>query len=239
MSGKQTMKRRSLCAALLGLGGGALAAQAAAQETRPKIRTGKVVIRPRPSLIFKNADFYTADGKFNEEAAKRAYFDLMAYYNYPVNDTVRKTVFVADMSLGKFTEVGLAAVMLVNEKEGNYAALDVFLLPGQMIPEHWHVPEPDQKVGAKLESWYVRYGSTFTYGVGEPTNPIAVKIPECQKEFVTVRHEKKLNPGDTTGVAKALDRHWQLAGDKGCIFTEVATYHAGSAVRFADPKIKF
>jgi D-lyxose ketol-isomerase len=240
MSHEEKLKRRAACAALLGLGGSALAVSAAsAQEGRPKIRAGKVAVRPRVMPALNNADFYGPDGKFNEDAAKKAYFDLMRFYNYPVNDNIRKNIFVSDLGLGKFTEAGLAAVVLINEKQGNYAALEVFLLPNQMIPEHWHVAQKEDGVAEKLESWVVRYGSTFTYGVGDPTDPIAVNIPECQKAFVTVRREKQLKPGDTAGVAKPLDRHWQLAGPQGCIFTEVATYHAGTAVRFADPKIKF
>ncbi len=194
--------------------------------------------RPRRADL-RNADFYTADGKFNEEAAKKAYFDMMQRFNYPVNETIRKNIFVSDMGLGKFTEVGLAAVVLINEKQSNYAALEVFLLPNQMIPEHWHVALPDDAVKEKLESWVVRYGTTFTYGAGDATDPIAVKIPDCQKGYVTVRHEQQLKPGESTGVAKVGDKHWQTAGPEGCILSEIATYHDGKAVRFSDPNIKF
>ncbi|MHB8864491.1 MAG: D-lyxose/D-mannose family sugar isomerase [Pirellulaceae bacterium] len=213
-----------------------LAGPLSAQERGKKGRAARVA----PKLpAYNNADFYTPDGKFNEEAAKKAYFDLMRYYNYPVNETIRQNLFVSDMGLGKFTEVGLSVVILINEKEANYAALEIFLLPNQMIPEHWHVALPDDGVKEKMESWIVRYGTTFTYGVGEPTDPIAVKIPDSQKDYVTVRHEQQLKPGESTGVAKAEDKHWQLAGPEGCILSEIATYHDGKAVRFSDPNIKF
>ena len=43
----------------------------------------------KDSLKFNNADFYTADGKFNEEAGKDAVLRLMKYYNYPVTDKTR------------------------------------------------------------------------------------------------------------------------------------------------------
>jgi D-lyxose ketol-isomerase len=209
------------------------------QQDRPKLRARKIAV-PRAAMPpLNNADFYGPDGKFNEEAAKNAYFDLVKFFNYPINDTIRQTIFVSDMGLGKFTEVGLAAAVVINEKDGNYAALEIFLLPNQMIPEHWHVALENEGVTAKRESWFVRYGTTFTYGVGEPTDPITVKIPECQKEFVTVRSEKQLKPGESTGIANALDKHWQLAGPEGCIMTEVATYHDGAAVRFTDPNVKF
>ncbi len=240
MSTKQKLNRRTLCAALLGLGGSAVITRfARGQQRRPKRQPRKTTERRSTATTLNNADFYTADGKFREDVAKQAYFDLMKSFNYPVNDTIRQNIFVSDMGLGKFTEVGLAAVVLVNEKEGNYAALEVFLLPNQMIPEHWHVAREDEGVTAKRESWVVRYGTTYTYGVGTATDPIAVKIPDCEKEFVTVMHQQQLQPGESTGIAKALDKHWQMAGPQGCIMTEVATYHDGAAVRFTDPKIKF
>ncbi len=226
--------------ALLGLGSTTLIATlAAAQEDRPKQRAKKRAAPRRVQATLDNATFYNAEGQFQEAAAKQAYLDLMSHFNYPVNDTIRENLFVSDMGLGKFTEVGLGVVLLVNEKEGNYAALEIFLLPNQMIPEHWHVALEAEGVTAKRESWVVRYGTTFTYGVGEPTDPITVKIPEGQKEFVTVLQEKQLKPGESTGIAAALDKHWQQAGPEGCIMTEVATYHDGTAVRFTDPKIKF
>ncbi len=240
MSTEQKLNRRTVCAALLGLGGSTLVAGlASGQQPRPKLRMRRIAAPPDTMEPLKNADFYGADGKFNEEAAKKAYFDLMKSFNYPINDTIRDTIFVSDMGLGKFTEVGLGVVMLINEKEGNYAALEIFLLPNQMIPEHWHVAQENEGVTSKLESWFVRYGTTFTYGVGEPTDPISVKIPDCEKEFVTVLHEKQVKPGETAKVDKALDKHWQMAGPEGCIMTEVATYHDGTAVRFTDPNVKF
>lgn len=192
-----------------------------------------------PPPTFANEDFYAPDGTFREDAARDAYLRLMAYHGYPVNESTRKDLFVSDMGLGRFTEVGLACVILVNDKEWSYAGLEVFLLPGQMIPEHWHVPIESDGVEPKMESWVVRHGCTFTYGVGEPTEPMAVKIPECQVPFVSVRHEKRLGPGEMTGVDRPLDKHWQLAGPEGCILTEFATYHSGAAVRFSDPKIQF
>ena len=223
--------------AMIAVSVGQLSAQERAKKIRrAESRSGKVA---QKLPTYNNADFYTPDGKFNEEAAKKAYFDLMEYYNYPVNETTRKNLFVSDMGLGKFTEVGLGVVIMINEPQGNYAALEIFLLPNQMIPEHWHVGLPEADVKEKLESWVVRYGTTFTYGVGDATDPIAVKIPDCQKDLITVRHELQLKPGESTGVAKAGDKHWQLAGPEGCILTEVATYHDGKAVRFADPNVKF
>jgi D-lyxose ketol-isomerase len=108
-----------------------------------------------------------------------------------------------------------------------------------MIPEHWHVAVEAEGVKPKMESWVVRYGTTFTYGEGEPTDQIAVKIPEIEAKYVTVRSEKQLRPGEATGVKKPMEKHWQQAGPEGVILSEVSTYHTGAAVRWTDPRIKF
>ena len=127
---------------------------------------------------------------------------------------------MSDFGLGHFTEVGAGGMFWVNNQKDNYASLDIFLLPGQMIPEHWHVPLPAENVAVKMESWHVRWGSTCTYGEGEPTEKLAVKIPECQQKFITVRHEKVLTLGEVTGLTRPQQKHWQQAGSEGAIVTE-------------------
>jgi hypothetical protein len=238
MNSKTSISRRAACGSLLGLAAASFAAgNVLAQDKPAKTKKRKAAKRAAPTT--NNADFYGADGKFNEEAAKKAYFDLCAYFGYPVNDNVRKNLAVTDFGLGHFTDVGLAYVLWVDDKAAGYASLEIFLLPGQMIPEHWHVALDDKKVAAKMESWLVRYGSTFVYGDGQPTEKLGVKIHECQAKFVTAMHETALRPGDVAGVTKPLEKHWQQAGPEGCILTEMSTYHTGEAVKFTDPKVKF
>jgi hypothetical protein len=243
MSQETSMGRRALCGSLVGLGAGLLAGRnlLGADDSKPvtkKERT-RTRRRPRTPLAMKNADFYGPDGKFNQEAAKNAYFDLCAYFGYPLNDNVRKNLAATDFGLGHFTEVGLAFVAWVNDKKAGYASLEVFLLPDQMIPEHWHVAVEEGKVPAKMESWVVRYGETFAYGDGQPTEKPCVKVHECQAKFVTARHETPIRPGEVVGVGKPMEKHWQQAGPEGCILTEMSTYHTGEAVKFTDPAIKF
>lgn len=227
--------RRAACGSFLGLGAGLLFGR----STSAKDRTGEKATKKPKTLSFDNSKFYHPDGKFDEDAAKQAYLRLCKHFGYPVPESVRKNLAVTDFALGKFTEAGLAYVIWVDEKEAGYASLEVFLLPGQMIPEHWHVALEEEKVPPKMESWLVRYGETFAYGDGAPTENPHVKVPQCQAEFVTVRHETPIRPGEVAGVKSPLEKHWQVAGPEGCILTEISTYHTGAAVKFTDPKIKF
>jgi hypothetical protein len=232
MSEGRKIGRRAACATVLGIGGGLLIAGGASAAPRANRRTAA---RAGPA----NAGFYDAQGKFKPEAAKEAYLRFLEAAGYPISPRLPKEMWMSDFGLGHFTEVGAGGMFWVNNQKDNYASLDIFLLPGQMIPEHWHVPLPAENVAVKMESWHVRWGSTCTYGEGEPTEKLAVKIPECQQKFITVRHEKVLTLGEVTGLTRPQQKHWQQAGSEGAIVTESSTFHSGAAVRFNDPQIKF
>jgi D-lyxose ketol-isomerase len=224
--------RRAACATVLGIGGSLLLTGQAPAAVRTRRRGGA-------TAALNNADFYDAQGKFKPEAAKEAYLRFLEAAQYPIADRLRKEIWVTDFALGHFTDVGLAGMFWVNNQKDNYTSLDFFLLPGQMIPEHWHVPLSAENVPVKMESWHVRWGSTYTYGGGEPTAKLAVTIPACEENHVTVRHEKALHVGDVAGIAIPEEKHWQQAGPQGAIVTETSTFHSGAAVRFTDPRIKF
>jgi D-lyxose ketol-isomerase len=231
MSKGRKIGRRAACATALGIGGGLLFASGVSAAPRASRRGAMPAVN--------NADFYDAQGKFKPEAAKEAYLRFLEAARYPISPRLRKEMWVADCGLGQFTEVGFAGMFWVNNQKDNYASLDIFLLPGQMIPEHWHVPLPAENVPVKMESWHVRWGSTYTYGEGEPAAKLGVKIPECEEKYVTVRHEKALKLGEVTGLTRHEQKHWQQAGSEGAIVTESSTFHSGAAVRFNDPRIKF
>jgi D-lyxose ketol-isomerase len=224
--------RRAACATVFGIGGGLLLAGDASAAAWTRRRA----VAP---AALNNASFYDAQGKFKPETAKEVYLRFLEAAPYPIPERLRKEIWVSDFGLGHFTEVGLAGMFWVNNQKDNYTSLDFFLLPGQMIPEHWHVPLPADNVPVKMESWHVRWGSTYTYGEGEPADKLAVKIPECEQKYVTVRHEKALKLGDVAGLTRPQQKHWQQAGPEGAIVTETSTFHSGAAVRFTDPRIKF
>ncbi|MDR1380522.1 MAG: hypothetical protein LBJ47_03480 [Tannerella sp.] len=186
----------------------------------------------KESLTFDNADFYAADGRFDEEAAKDAILRLMKYYDYPVTANTRTQLWVSDYGTGRFTEVGLAAIMYVNDTEDRYMLQDLFLLPGQMLPEHWH-EKPEGDLPAKMEGWLVRNG--LSYIVGEGGDNLAsfpeIRIPASHEGGVTVKNVVKTLPGEFVPLSRVYSHHWQFAGPQGAIITEVANVHANGAVR--------
>jgi D-lyxose ketol-isomerase len=186
----------------------------------------------KDSLKFNNADFYTADGKFNEEAGKDAVLRLMKYYKYPVTEKTRSQLWVSDYGTGHFTEVGLAAIMYANDTKDRYMLQDIFLLPNQMLPEHWH-EKPASDLPAKMEGWLVRNGLSYIVGEGEDNLAAfpEIKIPASHTGGATVKNVVKTLPGEFVPLSKAFSHHWQFAGPRGAIITEVANVHDNGSVR--------
>ena len=214
------MNRRDvLKAGGVGLGLAMAASTAAAEEKKVSIQ-------------FKNEQFYK-DGKFDEQAGKDAIIALMKFHGYPVFEGIRDKIWVADYGLGQFTKLGLAAVMFKNNEQDRYMLMDLYLVPGQMLPEHWHVAT--DKNPAKREGWLVRYGLSHIVGEGEPNLGDDVKVPACHmKGEVTTKHEVAAKPGMFVPLNREGARHWQLAGPEGAIITEVANVHDDSGVRHSD-----
>ena len=186
---------------------------------------------------YKNEDFYAPDGKFNADAAKKAYYEMMWFYNYPIVDRLKTADFwVADFGLGKFTEVGMGGIFWVNNQKDDYFGHEIYLLPNQMIPEHKHVKTADAR--PKMEAWQVRYGWARLYGEGAPTPGVEARIPPSHKDCIVARAEKKVTPGEVGMLAGPEQWHWMLAGPEGVIVTEYASYHDGKALRFTHPKVK-
>jgi D-lyxose ketol-isomerase len=181
--------------------------------------------------------FYDAAGKFDEKAAKEVYFEFLAEVGYPVTDAMKEKIWVSDFGLGRFTDAGLGGIIWWGDEKHNFSSLDAFLLPGQIIPEHWHVKVRD--IPEKMEAWLCRYGEMYTYKEGDPTAAIRAKLADADAANITVKREKVLGVGEIAGIDHPLEKHWMQAGPQGLIFSEFSTYHTGEAVKFTDGKIKF
>ena len=186
---------------------------------------------------FKNQDFYDKAGKFNAEAAKEAYYKMMGWFGYPIPERLRGPDFwTLDFGLGIFLEVGMAGIFWMNNKEHNYLGHEIYLLPNQMIPEHWH--EKTEDAQAKVEGWQVRHGSAYLYGEGTPTPGAETRISPSHRDIAVARAEVLLKPGEIKMLGKPLEKHSMRAGPDGAIVTEYASFHDMKGLRFTHPKVK-
>jgi hypothetical protein len=238
MSDQKNIDRRALLkvagsAAGLGVVGGVVSDSQAAEAcaaTAAKAAAGK------PRIHFKDEEFKGSDGKFDVEKGKDAVIALCKYHGYPIYPEFRENLWVSDYDTGQFTKLGLAALMFMNHEEDRYMLMDLFLLPHQMLPEHWHLD--GEKNPAKREGWLVRWGLSHIVGIGEPNLGKDVVIPKVHMGgTATTNHEVVARPGMFVPLAEVYSRHWQYAGPEGAIITEVANVHTNSAVRHSDPAL--
>jgi D-lyxose ketol-isomerase len=207
---------------------------AAAAAAAPLAYAARGKGKGQSKLSFDNRQFYAADGSFRLDQAKKAVMRLCQHHGYPVFPGFQDGLWVSDYGVGQFAKMGLAAYIFVNSVEDQYMMLDLFLLPGQMLPEHWHVAAEGNP--PKREGWLVRWGTSHIVGIGQPNLSQDVVVPKCHwGGKVTVEHQVVAKPGTFVPLAEVESRHWQYGGPQGAIVTEVATIHTGSGVRHTDP----
>lgn len=183
------------------------------------------------SKKYTNADFYK-DGKFQQDVAMAAMKDMFDFYGVPFTEVMAKDMWVTDFGLGDFENVGMGGIFWVNDPEYKYFAHAIYLLPGQMIPEHAHVKTD---FPAKHESWMVEKGWVYNFSeIGDET-PDAPAIPAGHgpiksKNFVVQK------VGDVLRLKKLESFHFMMAGPEGAIVDEWACYHDNAGLRFTNTK---
>lgn len=222
------MKRRTLLQ-MTAAGAGLTAMQTVAQAESKN--------RKKKKLTFRNKSFYT-DGQFDVEKGRDAIVALCKHHGYPIFPDFRENLWVSDYNTGQFTKLGLAAYLFINNEQDRYMLMDLFLLPGQMLPEHWHLDGETNP--AKREGWLIRWGKSYV--VGQGTDNLAtfpqITIPKCHMNSQTLtKHVVAATPGMFVPLAEVKTRHWQYGGPEGAIITEVANVHTNSAVRHSDKEM--
>ena len=227
----RTITRRSLVARSLAAAGAAFAGALGGSRAFAQSQH-----EPRKIKTYTNTDFYDASGKFLVEKARDAYHDMFRRFHYPISDTIKKDMWILDFGLGDFAQVGMAGIFWLNRQDCNYFGHEIYLLPGQMIPEHSHLPTA--KGAAKMESWQPRRGMIFTFGEGDGTPELLGKIPVSQRDLVKSRRCNPLEI-DQVGHLNRLEAfHFMVAGPEGALVTEYGTFHDMDGLRFSNPKAK-
>lgn len=201
-----------------------------------------------------NSVYYYEDGRFNEEAARTAFAELFQYHQYslalPVlmNDEKASLagdkLWILDFALADFSNVGMAGIFWVNEKEYGYFAHEIYLLPFQIIPEHRHV-EAENKA-AKHEVWQVRHGEVWTFAKGGNEADLVKYPPDIaealQKQLeagaVTCFNGKNLKTGEMNALGALTESHYMIAGPEGAIVSEYGSYHSFDGLQFTNPNAK-
>lgn len=184
------------------------------------------------------SEHFYKNGKFDYDLAKQAYAELLRYHNYSLAEAVlsRPDFWITDFAQNDFAEVGLGGVCFVNDKEHSYFCHSIYLLPGQMIAEHFHLPA--EGMPAKHESWHVRHGSIWTAAKGGDKSKMPFRIPKSQEATMTCFDTKLLKVGDMDALRNLEEPHYMMAGPEGAIVTEYACFHAASGIGLTNPTAK-
>lgn len=179
---------------------------------------------------YTNADFYK-DGIFQQETAVAAMKEMFVYYNIPYTAFMAENMWVTDFGLGDFENVGMGGIFWINDPQYGYFAHAIYLLPGQMIPEHAHVKTD---FPAKHESWMVEKGWVYNFSeVGENT-PDPPAIPATHGPIKSKNYVKQ-EVGDILRLKEMETFHFMMAGPEGAVVCEWANYHDNAGLRFTHP----
>ena len=184
---------------------------------------------------YTNADYYK-DGKLQADVVLRAYEEMLAHYGIELSKFMRDNLWITDFELGDFENMGMAGFFWVNDPEAKYFGHEIYLLPGQMIAEHYHVST--EGFDAKMESWVVKKGMCYNFSIGEVT-PNAPAVPECQEVNRVARSFIVQNINEIIHLKKIETPHFLMAGDGGAVVLELASFHDGAGLRFSNPDVVF
>ncbi|MBT1260247.1 MULTISPECIES: hypothetical protein [Pseudomonas] len=185
---------------------------------------------------YSNKDFYK-NGVFQKDVAKAAVREMLETFHEPWTPLMESKIWVSDFGLGDYQHVGLASVTWFNNQEHGYFAMSMYLLPGQMIPEHIHRPivSPPAKP-AKDESWRVFHGWVYNFSeIGTPTP----NLPAIPKSFgpIISKNMSVLHAGDIASLKKTETWHFMMAGPQGALVDEYGSNHDRRGWFSSNPKV--
>lgn len=186
-------------------------------------------------------DMFYKNGKFDDKAAIEAYIAMMEKLGYPVSDNLRQNMWASDFGLGDFPAVGMGGIFWIHDNTSGIFGHEIILLPNQMLIEHAHFPH--NGLPAKYESWQCRAGKSYCFGEeGEDASKYPdVKVPESQKNFITVHKVAVADAkkGNIVRLNRKQAFHYQIAGPEGAVVTEYGVYHQNEGNRYTNPNVKF
>ncbi len=183
---------------------------------------------------YTSEQFYDQAGEFLVEKAREAYYDMFRRFGYPISEKLQQEMWINDFGLGDFANVGMAGIFWLNRQDYGYFGHEIYLLPGQMIPEHCRVATP--KGPAKMESWQPRRGMIYTFGEGDPTPELLGKIPQSQRRLVKSRSCTPLGVDELADLNRLKAWHFMVGGPEGALVTEYGTFHDMDGLQWSNPK---
>lgn len=244
-----SVARVTVIVASLMLAGCASSDKCATSRVCDKKKGNACMINNGKSVQMDNAKFYK-DGKFDTVAAKAAYFEMMENVGAPIYARYKTDpdfFWVVDFAQGDFTSLGMGGLFWINHQEKEYCGHEIFLLPGQSIAEHRHLPsvKDGKNYQAKHEGWVVRYGSIYNFSeIGEPNldqfPEVKAMLSKKQLPHLVSKHVERIEAdGSVHLLCKDESWHFMMGGPNGAVVSEFSTFHDNAGLRFSVPGVAF
>lgn len=155
---------------------------------------------------------------------------LLGHAGFPVTPEEIAHSEVCDFGLGRFRLEGACMIPIASTARLSMKVL--VLLPGQVLPEHRHVPFDAHR--AKEEFLRALHGELYLYTPGQDA-PVA-RIPDGKAEVYTCRRETVLRPGQQAYLPAGM-AHWFAAGSEGCVALSFSSEAKDQSDVFTDPEV--
>jgi D-lyxose ketol-isomerase len=166
------------------------------------------------------------------EDAKSLVMKMFGSVEITLTPDERDRIEVADFGLNDLKRIGLQLLTYVNT--ARVCAKELVLFPRQTCPEHYHPPIGEDP--GKEETFRCLWGEVYLYVPGERTESPKAIMPQDLKEFFTVWHEVRLQPGEQYTLLPNTP-HWFQAGPHGAVVSEFSTRSRDEHDVFTDPRI--
>jgi len=143
-----------------------------------------------------------------------------------------ENIEIADFGLSDLEKIGLEVLVYVNTQR--VCAKELVMFPGQTCPEHVHPSKTG--VSGKEETFRCRWGQVFLYVDGEGNAEPFTDLLGAHAEYLKVRHEIVLNPGEQYTLQPDT-KHWFRASEHGAVVSEFSTTSTDDQDVFTDPNI--
>lgn len=168
----------------------------------------------------------TQERQLRAEAA-----NILRATGFPITQAELESIAIADFGLSHPTSEG-AQILTMFATERISAKL-IVLLPGQILPEHWHPPVGSDPGKEEIIRGY--WGNTLYFEVGGPAG-VSSEAPLEKSSCFTATKRIDLLPGVQVIIPPGK-KHWMKGGPEGGVVISFSTCVRDILDQFTDPHV--
>ena len=130
----------------------------------------------------------------------------------------------------------MAGIFWLNRQDYGYFGHEIYLLPGQMIPEHRPMATPKGR-----PRWIVAAAARNDLHVRRRRGRRRVhrKVPASQRAWSSRTNANRSAIDEVARSERPSAWHFMVAGPEGALVTEYGTFHDMDGLRYSNPKASY